>query len=164
MASTCSLKRLALVSVILTCVLGTAFGSWSCSRGGYSGKTEALIIGATPIELNALVYVADEYRFFTNNGVQVSFKDYDTGVAAVDGLLKGEVNIALTMEFVIVGKSLQKQAVLDLVTIDKPMLFYIIVRTDRGIKTAADLKGKRIGVPGKLSWNSTWEERSSSTE
>jgi NitT/TauT family transport system substrate-binding protein len=122
-------------------------GSWSCSKGDYSGKVETVTIGATPIELNALIYVADERRFFTNNGVRVIIKDYDTGVAAVNGLLKGEVDIALATEFVIVGKSLQKQDVLDLATIDKAMPFFIIARTDRGIKTTADLKGKRIGVP-----------------
>jgi NitT/TauT family transport system substrate-binding protein len=108
---------------------------------------ETVTIGATPIELNALIYVADEQKFFTNNGVRVEFKDYDTGVAAVNGLLKGEADIALTMEFVIVGKLLQKQAVLYLVTIDKSMPFYIIARADRGINSTADLKGKRIGVP-----------------
>jgi NitT/TauT family transport system substrate-binding protein len=108
---------------------------------------ETVTIGTTPIEGNALIYVADEQKFFVNNRVKVAFKDYDTGVAAVEGLLKGEVDVALTMEFVIVGKSLQKQDVLTLATIDKSMIFYIIARVDRGIKTTADLKGKRIGVP-----------------
>jgi NitT/TauT family transport system substrate-binding protein len=108
---------------------------------------ETVAIGATPIELNALIYVADERNFFTNNGVRVVFKDYDTGVAAANGLLKGEVDIALATEFVIVGKSLQKEDVLGLATIDKSVVYYIIARADRGIKTTADLKGKRIGVP-----------------
>jgi NitT/TauT family transport system substrate-binding protein len=141
------LYRIALMAIVLVVVMVTAFGSWSCSKGGNSGKVETVTIGATPIELNALIYVADEHGFFNTNRVQVVFKDYDTGVAAVEGLLKGEVDIALTMEFVIVGKSLQKQDLLDLATIDKSMLFYIIARADRGIKTTADLKGKRIGVP-----------------
>jgi NitT/TauT family transport system substrate-binding protein len=132
---------------ILVLLLLVAFSFWSCSKGGYLGKMETVAIGATPIELNALIYVADECKFFSNHGVRVVFKDYDTGVTAVDGLLKGEVEIALATEFVIVGKSLQKQDVLGLATIDKSMLFYIIARTDRGIKTTADLRGKRIGVP-----------------
>lgn len=136
-----------LLIVVLAVLLVASFALWSCSQGSYPGKMETVTIGATPIELNALIYVAGEHRFFTNNGAQVVFKDYDTGVAAVDGLLKGEVDIALTTEFVIVGKSLQKQDIRDLATIDKSMLFYIIARTDRGIKTTADLKGKRIGVP-----------------
>ena len=132
---------------ILVLLLFAVLGSWSCSKGDYSSKVETVIIGGTPIELNALIYVADEQKFFTNNGVRVVFKDYDTGVAAVDGLLKREVDMALTTEFVIVGKSLQKQDILDLATIDKSMLFFITARTDRGIKATADLKGKRIGVP-----------------
>ncbi len=131
---------------ILAVLLLTVFGSFSCSKEDYSGKVETVIIGTTPIEVNALIYVADERRFFTNNGVRVVFKDYDTGLAAVTGLLKGEVGIALAAEFVIVGKSLQKQDVLGLATIDKSMIYHIIARADRGIKTTADLKGKRIGV------------------
>jgi ABC-type nitrate/sulfonate/bicarbonate transport system substrate-binding protein len=113
------LKLAGLVPAFMLLVIG----SWSCSKGDYSGKVETVTIGATPIELNALIYVADEHRFFNNNRVQVVFKDYDTGVAAVNGLLKDEVDIALTTEFVIVGKSLQKQDVLDLATFDKSMLF-----------------------------------------
>jgi ABC-type nitrate/sulfonate/bicarbonate transport system substrate-binding protein len=132
---------------ILVLLLLVALVSLSCSKSDYSGKVETVTIGATPIELNTLIYVADEQGFFTNNGVRVVFKDYDTGVAAVEGLLKGEVDIALTTEFVIVGKSLQKQEVFSLAIIDKSMLFYIVARADRGIKTTEDLKGKRIGVP-----------------
>jgi ABC-type nitrate/sulfonate/bicarbonate transport system substrate-binding protein len=128
-------------------VVLTLLGSWSCSKGNDSGRVETLTIGATPIELNALIYIAEESGFFTQNGVRVLFKNYSTGVAAVEGLLKSDVDIALTMEFVIAGKSLQKQEVLSLATIDKSMLFYIIVRGDRGIKTIADLRGKRVGVP-----------------
>lgn len=134
------------IAVVLVIMLAMLVSSWSCSKGDYSRQVETLIIGATPNELNALIYVADEQKFFTNNGVRVVFKDYDTGVAAVDGLLKGEVGIALATEFVIVGKSLQKQDLLGLATIDKSMIYYIIVRADCGIKTTADLKGKRIGV------------------
>jgi len=138
-------RRVIITAILVTVVM--LLGSLSCSKSDYSGKMETVTIGATPVELNALIYVADEQKFLTNNGVRVVFKDYDTGVAAVDGLLKREVDIALTTEFVIVEKSLRKQDVLDLATIDKSMLFYIIARTDRGIKTTADLKGKRIGVP-----------------
>ena len=140
------ISRLALIAAVLVVMLAMLVSSWSCSKGDYSEKVETVTIGATPVELNALIYVADEQKFFTNNGVGAVFKDYDTGLAAVTSLLKGEVDVALATEFVIVGKLLQKQDVLDLATIDKSMIYYIIVRADRGIKTTADLKGKRIGV------------------
>ena len=110
------------IQMALAVLLATLFGSLSCSRGDYSGKVETATIGATPFELNALIYVADEQKCFINNGVKVVFKDYETGIAAVNGLLKGEVGIALATEFVIVGRSLQKQDVLALATIDKSMV------------------------------------------
>jgi len=132
--------------IVLAMLLLMVFVSWSCSKSDHSGKVESVTIGATPFELNALIYIADEQKFFTNNGVRVAFKDYDTGLAAVTGLLKDEVDIALATEFIIVGNALQKQDVLDLATIDKSMIYYLIARADRGIKTIADLKGKRIGI------------------
>jgi ABC-type nitrate/sulfonate/bicarbonate transport system substrate-binding protein len=136
-----------LIAWLLLGVLSAPVALSSCSLEITSGKSDTIIIAATPIHLNTLIYVAEKQGFFTSNRIEVKFKDYDTGVAAVDGLLKGETDIALTTEYVMVGKLFQKQDVIDLVTIDKSMLFYIIARTDRGIQTFSDLKGKRIGVP-----------------
>jgi ABC-type nitrate/sulfonate/bicarbonate transport system substrate-binding protein len=139
------LARFALVFLILAILAGAVVAS-SCSPG-HSGLLEPIIIGATPNELNTLVYIADELGYFAGNGVRIEYRDYDTGLAAVGGMLAGEADIALTMEFVIVGGALQRRDVLTLATIDRAMTFYLIARKDKGILSVADLKGKRVGVP-----------------
>ena len=140
------LNRIVFTFIILTVIL-ISTSDLSCSAKEYPGPPEAITVGATPLELNLLLYVAEERGFFTNNGIQVVFKDYDTGAAATEGLLRDEVDIGLAFESVIVGNILRKQDVIDLATIDKAILFYIVVRNDRSINTFADLKGRKIGIP-----------------
>jgi NitT/TauT family transport system substrate-binding protein len=109
--------------------------------------TDIINIGATQIELNALLYVADEQGYFIKNGIQLAFKEYPTGAAAIEGLNKGEVDIGLTFESVIVNNIFQNKDINVLATIDRSILFYLVARADRGISGVKDLKGKNIGVP-----------------
>jgi hypothetical protein len=74
-----STRRYLLISVVLVTVL-SLFGSWSCSRGDYLGSLETITIAGPPLEQNALLYVADQKRFFADHGLKVVIKDYDSGV------------------------------------------------------------------------------------
>jgi NitT/TauT family transport system substrate-binding protein len=119
----------------------------SCSIG--TKKLETVILGTNPIELNALIYIAEERGFFADNGIQIHYRDYVTGVAAVDGLLKGENDLAMATEFVIVGNIFNKRDVVALASVDESILFYLVAPSPSGIRGIKDLKGKRIGVPGQ---------------
>jgi NitT/TauT family transport system substrate-binding protein len=123
-----------------------ALGSWSCSRSDYSGKKETLTIGVSPLEQNALLYVADHEKFFVKNGLHVQIKDYDSGVTAINGLLKGEADIAEAAEFPFVRAVFQKEKIRVIACNDKFENDYVVGRKDRGIKSISDLKRKRIGV------------------
>ena len=124
----------------------TALVSWSCFKGDYSEKVETVIIAAVPTELNAMVYVAEDQKLFARNGLQVSFKDYDSGATAAAGMLNGETDIALAAEFPIVRQVFNKKDIIGFGTITKYENTYVIWRTNSDIKTIQDLKGKRIGV------------------
>jgi NitT/TauT family transport system substrate-binding protein len=103
-------------------------------------------IAAVPTELNATVYIAEDQKFFARNGLQVTLKGYDSGATAAAGMLNGEADIALAAEFPIVRQVFNKKDIISFGTITKYENTYIIWRTDSGIKTIQDLKGKRIGV------------------
>ncbi len=126
--------------------LAAAIGLWSCSRGGYSGKVETIRIGAPPLEQNALLYVADHQGFFADQGLHIEIKDYDSGVTAINGMLKEEVDIAEAAEFPVVKAIFQKEKIRVIACNDKFENDYILGRKDRGITRISDLKGKRIGV------------------
>jgi NitT/TauT family transport system substrate-binding protein len=127
-------------------LLLAVLGSWSCSRGEYSGKVECISIGVPPLEQNALLYVADHQKFFAGNGLNVVIKDYDSGVTAINGMLKGEADIAETAEFPFVRVVFQKEKILVIACNDRFENDYIVGRKDRGITRIPDLKGKRIGL------------------
>jgi NitT/TauT family transport system substrate-binding protein len=100
-----------------------------------------------PTELNALFYVAEAQKLFAANGLQVTLKeDYDSGASAAAGMLNGEADIALAAEFPIVRQVFNKKDITSFGTIAKYENTYIIWRTDSGIKTIQDLKGKKVGV------------------
>jgi len=80
-------RRFSLVTTILV-VLVTVFGSWSCTDSDRSGSLETITIAVPPLEQNALLYVADQKRFFADHGLQVVIKDYDSGVTAISAMFK----------------------------------------------------------------------------
>jgi NitT/TauT family transport system substrate-binding protein len=61
-------------------------------------------------------------------------------------MLSGETDVALAAEFPIVRQVFNKKDIINFGTVAKYENTYIIWRTDRGIKTIQDLKGKKIGV------------------
>ncbi len=116
----------------------------SCSGGERSG--EAVRIAVPPLEQNALLYIAEARNLFAKHGLKVTLKDYDTGVSALNGMLKGEADISESAEFPFVRAVFQKEKILAIACNDKFENDYIVGRKDRGITKISDLKGKRIGV------------------
>ncbi len=129
--------------------LGTALAALSC-QGGYQVRVESLTIGMESTAVNSLVYIAQEQKYFAANGLRITIKDhYPSGAAAVDGILRGEVDIATAAELAIVRQAFAKGPVQTFGTIDMFMHMKLIARKDRGIRDISDLKGKRLGVPLK---------------
>ena len=141
------LKRVPAIILAFLAVVSCGFGLSACSSGSDSGKLEALTLAVVPTELNALLYVAEAQKLFAANGLQVTLKeDYDSGASAAAGMLNGEADIALAAEFPIVRQVFNKKDITSVGTIAKYENTYIIWRTDSGIKTIQDLKGKKVGV------------------
>ncbi len=143
-----SLRRFSIVLAVIVSVLivGSSSFFYLSSQKIYFGKIESINIGLLPHENEGLIYIAEDQQFFAANGLNVSIKNYISGLAAVDGLLKGEVDIATAADFVIVGKALLNESIFAVGTIGKFFSEYVVARSDRGISSASDLKNKTIGV------------------
>ncbi len=118
----------------------------SCSKDGDSTDAVPLTIAAVPTELNTLLYVAEDRGLFKKHGLEMIFKDYDSGAGSLIGILNGEADIALTAEFPIVVQVFAGKEVLNFGTIARYENTYIIWRKDSGIEKIQNLKGKSIGV------------------
>ncbi len=139
-------KRLALVPVVLIGILTIAGISSSCSRGGYSGEVESITIGTMANAGDTLIFIADEQKYFTANGLNVTLRTYDSGLAATNVMMERAVDLAYATEFVVVGKALQEADVGIITTYSKNETVSLVGLKETGIENISDLKGKRIGL------------------
>jgi ABC-type nitrate/sulfonate/bicarbonate transport system substrate-binding protein len=145
------LKQLAFskVLIILTGIAAFIVATVSCQRSSWE-PVETITIGMEATSVNTLIYMADEMGFFKANNLNIILKDkYPSGSAAVDSLLKGEIDIATAAELAVVRHAFEKKSIRALGNIDRFMHQYLIGRKDRGITDISDINGKRIGVPLK---------------
>src|SRR5271157_2622327 len=107
--------RLLFASVIIAGAVIVSLGSWSCRN-----KAESLTIGL-PVSAPAFtpIYIAESQGFFVKNNLEVTIKEYDVGLSAIDGMVKGEVNVAGASEYPVVGRALRKDRIKILAAIDK---------------------------------------------
>jgi len=144
------MKRVILVSVAIITVLVIVLGAASC-KGNDTGKHESITFANLHLAAGGLIYIADEKHFFQENGLTVDIKDFDTGTATSDALLKGQADMATMAESVMVTNALQKQKVSILGTMDKTNTQVIVGLKTRGISKISELAGKRIGLGLKTS-------------
>jgi NitT/TauT family transport system substrate-binding protein len=128
-------------------VVAFVLGSWSCAQASYRWPMESVTIGAVLLEPASPIIIAEELHYFTQNGLDVTLKLYDSGLSAVNGMLTGEVAVSSPVaEYVLVGKAFNMEKIQTIASIDKADYTFIIGRKDRGIQAVSDLKGKKIGV------------------
>ena len=112
----------------------------------YTGKIEAVTLGVYPSEYNSLIYIANDQKFFNDNGLSITLKNYVSGAAAAKGMLNGEVDVATASEFVIASNALNNASIYAFGSLSRYLNLEIVARTDRGINSVSDLVGKNIGV------------------
>jgi NitT/TauT family transport system substrate-binding protein len=152
------ISRVLLVLGVAALILAAAYVTWPRVPGGLafplapsplpaaSEGLEQVTIGIMGNIADASLFVAADKGFFQVNGLDVTFKNYPTGLAATNDMMGGKVDVAYTTEFVDAEKAFQK-ANLSIVTIESKSLgAFIVGRKDRGIRNASDLLEKKIGL------------------
>ncbi len=118
----------------------------ACQPAG-PAQAESITVGTVLLEPSALIFIAKDQHLFAQNGLDVTEKEYDSGLSATNALLDGQVDIASPVgEYVLAGKALENQPIQTIASIDKNDYIFILARKDREIKTPADLVHKRIGL------------------
>jgi len=92
------MRRYSFITAVLVTAV-TLVGSFSCSNGDYSEKVESINFGTVPIAATTLICIAQDQHFFAANRIIINIKDYDTGTATTDALLKGDMDISWVAEF-----------------------------------------------------------------
>jgi NitT/TauT family transport system substrate-binding protein len=140
----------AILGVVIV-ILGAAFILSPRAPKDYSGKMDSITIAMPRLESSALHWIAEERHFFSRNGLNVTFHEPGTGLAALGELLKGEADMAGTAEFPLVSKVFEKERVRIIACTDKADYMFLQGRRDRRIEKVSDLRGKRVGIiPGTI--------------
>jgi NitT/TauT family transport system substrate-binding protein len=112
-----------------------------------TGAKERLTMAVGALNLSTPVFIALEKGYFADEGLDVVIREHAFGKLAMEDMFSGNVDIATVADTPIVFNSFIRQDFIVLATFvsnydDAKM----VVRSDRGIKTAPDLKGKKVGT------------------
>ena len=134
------------VLIMLSLVAGMQF-FMGCQPDEPLKNNEKIKLGISKSFLSVPIYIAKKQGYFAEEGLDVTITEYSSGKLATKGLFAGEVDISTVADMPIVFNSFKRQDFCIFSTFAYSYsLVKIIGRKDRGIKTGADLKGKKVGV------------------
>jgi len=130
---------------ILGLVMGTGCDT-SRSKDPSSRSAERLTVGTVGADLSSLIWVAKGRGYFTEQGVDVDVKLYESGHLALQDLFAGKLDLATASEFAAVRYGLERTDIRIISVLDVAQDQELVARKDRGITRPSELRGKRIGV------------------
>jgi NitT/TauT family transport system substrate-binding protein len=133
------------VIILIVVIVSSSFVYLNSPRG-YVGKVEPITFGDLSVDSSELIYIAQDQNFFANNGINLTIKNFDTAVPAINSIIRNEVDLTTSGEYPFVANVLSNQNFSIIGTADKFQAFYLIGNKDHRIESISDLKGKNIGV------------------
>lgn len=130
------------LGVLLAFGLGT-FGERLLGSTDMLQKVTIARTGGIP---TSFFWIAEEKGYFRDEGLDVSYLDFDMGQPALDALREGRADITASGELPIVRSILNGDQISILAELESDSGTNIIGRADRGIRTPEDFAGKRVGV------------------
>jgi ABC-type nitrate/sulfonate/bicarbonate transport system substrate-binding protein len=108
---------------------------------------EKVKVGISKSFLSIPVYIAQKQGFFSDEGLDVTVKEYSSGKVATKALFAGEVDISTVADMPVVFNGFKRNDFCIFATFTYSYPFVkIIARKDTGIKTGTNLKGRKVGV------------------
>jgi len=137
------------IGITIIVVLGSSIGGCQKQPEKYTGPVKKITVAAAEYDTGALIYVAEDQRFFEENGLDVTINGYASGKACADALINGEADIATSAGFVFVSNSFDYTDLRVFGTVATKQIKELVTRKDRGITAINDLVGKKIAVKEK---------------
>jgi NitT/TauT family transport system substrate-binding protein len=132
----------ALLSLV---VVLAALGCQPKGEQELQGAPLKVSLALVPNSYSGLIAIADAKGFFKECGLEVTVKDYPSGLAAVEALIRGEVQLATGADMVMATKIFDDPSLRVVASIGSSGANEIVARKDRNIREPSDLKGKKVG-------------------
>ncbi|MEO8469602.1 MAG: ABC transporter substrate-binding protein, partial [Chloroflexota bacterium] len=142
------------LSLVVAVVVGACAASTS-SPTPSAGARQALTVGLgyIPSVQFAPFYLADQAGYYRDAGLDVTFQNkIDPDLVTLVG--QGSIDVGLADGTSLIPAVSQGIPVRYVATIYRDFPSIVFAKTSSGIATAADLKGKKIGIPGR--YGSSW--------
>ena len=143
------MRKEVILGITIPGILAIAvLGAWYFTNPVTPGPStrEAISIGEYPYEASALIYIAEDRGLFSENGLNVTTREYSSGPAVIEGLSKGEVDLGLSSEYAVASGILAGDDLDAIGVVDKYQTTHLVARKDRGIENAGSLAGKKLGI------------------
>lgn len=146
-----SKKTLIVIIVVVAVIIGVSL-YWLTQKEPekYTGPVEKLTLGVETSLLSAAVWVAENKGYFQEEGLDLTIKKFDSGRLSFLAMLRGDegIDMSTVAPTPIMFSSFDRQDFFIFATfIYSYEDVKLIARKDKGIITATDLKGKKIGTP-----------------
>jgi ABC-type nitrate/sulfonate/bicarbonate transport system substrate-binding protein len=118
----------------------------SC-RGDRS-RSEKLVVADFASPAIALVFIAEQHGFFADEGLAVELAHFDLGRDALDAMLEGRADVAMAYLTPVALRAFDDSRLRILTSLHHSHEnTAVVARRDRRIASAADLRGRRVGLP-----------------
>ncbi len=152
MKSLAKLHTRQIISIIIVLAVAISAGTYFLIPLMEDSSSILLVKATLGVEaslLPASVWIAEEKGFFRDAGLDITIREFDSGRASFLAMLNGEgVDIATVAPTPIMFESFKRQDFAVFATFASSREdIKVIARKDKGIDTAADLTGKKVGTP-----------------
>ncbi len=123
------------------------FGLIGCGSDSSPVTPETLTFADPTQAMISLMYVAEERGYFAEENLRIQYVPVTSGRDALKKLLAGEVDLGAATEFPFASNLLAGQDLQILSTLYRSNVNSgVVARTDRGIASVADLRGKTVAM------------------
>ena len=132
------------VAASILIILATLTVFWT--RKPAPPPPEPLVVAATVNLIGMPFFIAEQQGFFADEGLRVTLQRHPFGKLALEAMLRGEAEVAMTAETPIIFASFKETPFSVIAHYMTSSEHSIVARADRGIRQVTDLRGRRIGV------------------
>jgi len=133
----------ALFVTVTLLIVGLSFVSCNSDK---TGIREKVTVGISKSFLSIPVYIAQTQGFFSDEGLDVTVKEYTSGKKATQVLFAGEVGISTVADMPVIFESFKREDFCIIATFSYSFHFVkIIARKDSGIKKEGGFKREKSG-------------------
>jgi NitT/TauT family transport system substrate-binding protein len=141
------MKKIGTAIIVATLIILAVTGSWYFLNLPHSpSASDPVTLGLQPVDASGLVYIAQDRGFFSQNGLNVTIRDFDPPIMGVSAMLDGKLDLAGSTEYPVVVKAFGRENFSVLTKYVQLQSVSLVGRKDHGIENISDLRGKKIGV------------------